>query len=65
MPTLNERILHKLGSRGSVVVAVPRDWLRFYGLKPGDKVEVIADGDLIIRPLVVENNAKADTNKNR
>jgi bifunctional DNA-binding transcriptional regulator/antitoxin component of YhaV-PrlF toxin-antitoxin module len=50
MPTVNERILHKLGPRGSVVVAVPQDWLRYYGLKAGDRFDVIANGDITIRP---------------
>jgi len=63
MPTLNERVLHKLGSRGSVVVAVPQDWLRYYGLKPGDKVEVIANGELTIRPLKGNDNGKAEIGK--
>lgn len=61
MPTLNERILHKLGSRGSVVVAVPQDWLRYYGLKPGDRAQVIADGELTIRPLKRQEDAETET----
>lgn len=61
VPTLNERILHKLGSRGSVVVAIPQDWLRYYGLNPGDTVEVIADGDITIRPLKRQKNVKTET----
>lgn len=60
MPTLNERVLHKLGSRGSVVVAVPGDWLRYYGLKPGDKVQVIADGELTIPPLKRQQNDQTE-----
>jgi antitoxin component of MazEF toxin-antitoxin module len=49
MPTLNERTVLDLG-QGSYAVCLPRAWFRYYGLKPGDKVEVIANGEITIRP---------------
>ncbi|MDP2949712.1 MAG: AbrB/MazE/SpoVT family DNA-binding domain-containing protein [Chloroflexota bacterium] len=32
-------------------ITVPVWWLRLHGLKPGDKVEVVANGELTVRPL--------------
>jgi bifunctional DNA-binding transcriptional regulator/antitoxin component of YhaV-PrlF toxin-antitoxin module len=32
-------------------ITVPIWWLRHHGLKPGDKVEVVANGELTVRPL--------------
>jgi bifunctional DNA-binding transcriptional regulator/antitoxin component of YhaV-PrlF toxin-antitoxin module len=48
MPTLNERSVIDMG-QGSYVVTLPRAWIRYYGIKPGDKLEVITNGDLTIR----------------
>jgi antitoxin component of MazEF toxin-antitoxin module len=49
MPMLLERSLIKFGD-GGCVISIPVAWLRYYGLGPGDKVEMIANGELIIRP---------------
>ena len=49
MPNLFKRRLIKSGNT-SVVMVVPKSWIRYYGLRAGDKLEVIADGELIIRP---------------
>lgn len=49
MPTLTLRKLIKFGD-GGVVITLPKAWIRYYGLRAGDKLEVIADGELIIRP---------------
>jgi bifunctional DNA-binding transcriptional regulator/antitoxin component of YhaV-PrlF toxin-antitoxin module len=51
MPSLNERSLVKLGKSGTLVVAIPRAWARYYHLKAGDRVVVIANGDVVIRPM--------------
>ncbi len=37
--------------KGSCVITLPKAWLRYFGLKPGDKLEVIANGELTIHPL--------------
>ena len=50
MPSLMERSLIRFGD-GGCVVTLPVAWLRFYGLQPGDKVELVANGELIIRPI--------------
>ncbi len=49
MPTLTKRKLIAMG-RGGLVITVPKAWWDYYGLKPGDELEVIANGELIIRP---------------
>lgn len=48
MPTLTLRKLIRFGDDG-LVITVPKSWARYYQLKPGDQLEVIADGELIIR----------------
>lgn len=48
MPIKVERTLFKIGE-GGFAVTLPKAWVRFYQLEPGDKVEIIANDDLIIR----------------
>ena len=50
MPSLMRRKLIAAGD-GGLVVTVPKAWWDYYGLKAGDVVIVIADGELRIRPL--------------
>jgi len=47
MPILVERSLIKLGS--CLAVTLPASWIRYYGLKAGDRVEIVGNGDLVIR----------------
>ena len=49
MPTLTLRKLIKFGESG-LVVTIPKGWTRYYGLKAGDRLEVIANGELTVRP---------------
>jgi bifunctional DNA-binding transcriptional regulator/antitoxin component of YhaV-PrlF toxin-antitoxin module len=49
MPTLTLRKLIKFGE-GGLVITVPKGWIRYYGLKPGQRLEVIANGELTVRP---------------
>lgn len=48
MPILVERTLFKIGE-GGFAITLPKAWVRYNRLKPGDKVEVVADGELIVR----------------
>ncbi len=50
MPNIFTRSLIPIGD-GGMAVTMPISWLRYYGLKPGDKLEVITNGDITIRPL--------------
>jgi bifunctional DNA-binding transcriptional regulator/antitoxin component of YhaV-PrlF toxin-antitoxin module len=49
MGSLCERTVLDLG-QGSYVICLPKEWCRYYGLKPGDKVEVISNRVITIRP---------------
>ena len=48
MPTVTMRTLIKFGEKG-LVLTLPKAWVDYYEVKPGDKVSVIADGELIVR----------------
>lgn len=50
MPTIAMRKLIKFGTSG-LVITIPRGWALFYDLKPGDRVKVITNCELRIRPL--------------
>jgi AbrB family looped-hinge helix DNA binding protein len=62
MPIKVERTLFKIGE-GGFAVTLPKAWVNYYGLKPGDKVEIIADGELTIRvkPKGREGGEAADS----
>jgi len=47
MPILVERSLFKIG--GGFAVTLPKAWVKHNNLKPGDKVEVIANREVTIR----------------
>jgi len=49
MPTLTLRKVIKLGQNG-LVMTLPAGWVRYYNLKAGDRLEVIANKKLIVRP---------------
>jgi hypothetical protein len=48
MPILVERKLFRTGENG-IAVTLPRAWVNYFHLKPGDEVEIVGDGELIIR----------------
>ena len=48
MPQIYERSIIKFGD-GGCVISLPLAWLRYYGLGPGDKVDMIVNGEIIIR----------------
>ena len=49
MPSESIRKLIKFGQSG-LVVTVPKAWARYYELKAGDNVQIIANGELIVKP---------------
>ena len=49
MPQLTQRSLIRLGG-DSLVITIPKGWLDYNNLKPGDMVQVETNGDVIIRP---------------
>ena len=44
MPILVERKLFKIGE-GGFAVTLPKAWINYHRLKPGDTVEVVVDGE--------------------
>lgn len=46
---IEERTISKVGGN-SLMVTLPKGWLRYMGIKPGDTVEVITNGEITIRP---------------
>jgi len=54
MPIRMEKHIFKVG--GSFAVSIPKNWLDYYGLKDGDAVEMVGNGDLVIRPIQECNN---------
>ena len=57
MPSLEERKIYKVG-KSSLVITLPRGWLKYFGLKAGDSVELTINGDLTIRPCKRQENVK-------
>lgn len=57
MPTLTERSVINMG-QGSFVMTLPKAWVRYFGIKPGDKLEIITNDDLIVRPKKRKGEAR-------
>lgn len=49
MPSLVERSVIDMG-QGSYIITLPKPWVRYLRIKPGDKLLVIINGELVIRP---------------
>lgn len=43
---------------GSHYVAIPKEWLEFWGLKEGDDVSLIGDSIIILSPEKLEGKAR-------
>ena len=50
MPSKFNRKLIAVGETSTGVV-LPRAWLRYYGLKNGDQVELIANGEITVKKI--------------
>ena len=47
MAQLVDRIIFRTGE-GAVAVTLPIGWIRYAGLKPGDKVEIVINDDYLL-----------------
>jgi len=56
MPILVERILFRVGE-GSLAVTLPKAWVVYNHLKPGDRVELIVNDDVTVR---IKENPESD-----
>ena len=57
MPHKNNRKIIRVGNT-SFAVILPRSWLRYYDLGYGDSVEVISNGNVMIKPSKRRNQAE-------
>lgn len=57
MPIFEERTIYRVG-KSSLVITLPRNWLKYFKLGPGDTVEITGNGDLTIHPRDRETNEK-------
>jgi len=57
MPAITYRKLIKFG-KGRAVITVPKGWMRYYGLRAGDKSEVTANGELVAGPVTEKPDSK-------
>jgi phosphate uptake regulator len=51
MPSQYTRKLISLGPR-ALVIQIPTPWIRYYGLRKGDEVDLIVNGEVRIIPRV-------------
>lgn len=56
MSTVFERRLIRMGN-GGLVVSLPKAWITYYQLKAGDRVFVIANKKLIIKPFEIKKGS--------
>lgn len=60
MPMSLKRTIMQMGHT-SYVITLPKGWIDYYKLSPGDKVEIIiSDDGLLVRPIKINNNSSAD-----
>jgi len=48
MASITERSLIRFGQKG-LAITLPKAWVDYYQLKPGDKVRVVANRRLVIK----------------
>ena len=61
---MTERSLIRFGD-GGLVVTIPKAWASYYGLKPGDKVQVVTNGKLTLFPKHHPNKAGVSKRKGK
>lgn len=53
IPLIERRKLTKSGT--ATVIRVPQDWMKENGLKEGDEVIMVANGDLVFKKITPKN----------
>ena len=56
MAQLVDRVIFRIGE-GAVAVTLPIGWIRYAGLKPGDRVEIVINDDHLIIRAKKDNSA--------
>lgn len=54
MPSLTTRKIIKFG-KSTLVMTLPKAWVNYFKLKAGDKLEVIANRKLTVKPIKQTN----------
>ncbi|MGB9841554.1 MAG: AbrB/MazE/SpoVT family DNA-binding domain-containing protein [Candidatus Bathyarchaeales archaeon] len=57
MPQKENRKIIRIG-KTSMGIILPKAWLRYFALNAGDKVEVISNGHITVKPLAKINTAE-------
>jgi len=57
MPNVFRRSLIRVGN-GALVVVIPRPWVEYNGLEPGDVVLVKTNRNLVVDPRVVKKRGR-------
>lgn len=55
MPIIEYRRVYAAGR--SLAITLPRAWLAYFGIKAGDEVQIVGNGELVIRPNHVDKDA--------
>jgi len=50
MPSISKRSLIKFGKNG-IAITLPKGWCNYHELKPRDKVDVLINKKLVIKPI--------------
>ena len=58
MPNIFERSLIRAGD-GGLVLVIPKSWVTYHCLKPGDILRVKTNGNLVVEPTVLGKWKKA------
>ncbi|WP_425481068.1 AbrB/MazE/SpoVT family DNA-binding domain-containing protein [Dehalogenimonas formicexedens] len=56
MPSETKRTVINLG-QGSLIICLPKDWLRYHHIRAGDKVRVVTNGVITIEPLIADGRS--------
>jgi len=60
---MGQTIERKIGVVGgcSFMITLPKGWIRFHNLKASDKVLVVTNGKLIVKPLRLQKDNEQTT----
>jgi antitoxin component of MazEF toxin-antitoxin module len=58
MPQTENRKIIRIG-KTSLGVILPKPWLTYFSLQAGDKVEVVSNGQIIIKPQIRTENTNS------
>jgi bifunctional DNA-binding transcriptional regulator/antitoxin component of YhaV-PrlF toxin-antitoxin module len=63
MPIFERRRIYAAGH--SLAITLPKNWLAYFGLKAGDTVQVIANGEITISPPLPTESGIRDSEEEK